>query len=74
MKTDKKGVSIVIPADVWQSLTEIRLQLDSYCPGPPTPIEEALREVTLHYKRCPRVESESEIAAFSERAKVWKKE
>ena len=73
MKTDKKGVSILIPADVWRSLTEIRLQLDSYVPGTPTPIDEILREVTLHYKTCPRVETEGEIAAFSERARAWKK-
>jgi len=70
MKSDRAGVSVVIPMDIWQSLTEIRLQLDSYCPGPPTPIEEALREIALHYKSCPRVEAD--IAAFSKRAKAWK--
>ena len=61
---------MVIPMDVWRSLTEIRLQLDSYVPGPPTPIEEALREVAQHYKSCPRVEED--VAAFAERAKAWK--
>lgn len=70
MKADKTGVSMVVPMDVWQSLTEVRLQLDSYCPGPPTPIEEALREVLHHYKSCPRVEAD--VAGFSERAKTWK--
>ncbi len=71
MKADKGGVSVVIPMDVWQSLTEIRLQLDSYVPGTPTPIEETLREITLHYKSCPR--AEGDIEKFSERAKAWKR-
>jgi len=34
-------------------------------------MEEALREVVLHYKHCPR--TEDEIEAFCERAKAWKK-
>lgn len=70
MTTERKGVSMTIPPDIWQSLTEIRLQLDSYYPGPPTPIEEALREITLHYKSCPRVEAD--MAGFEKRAKAWK--
>lgn len=71
MKADKPGVSVVIPMDIWQSLTEVRLQLDSYCPGAPTPIEEALREIVLHYKACPRAQDEMED--FCERAKAWKR-
>jgi hypothetical protein len=50
---------------------EIRAQLDSFCPGEPTPIHEVLREVLIHYKHCPR--TEEEIDAFCERAKAWKK-
>jgi hypothetical protein len=71
MKTGKTGVSVTIPADIWQSLTEIRSQLDASCPGTPTPIEEAIREIAEHYKSCPRVESEMET--FCERAKAWKR-
>jgi hypothetical protein len=71
MKADKPGISVLVPADLWQSLTEIRLQLDSYCPGAPTPIEEALREIVLHYKGCPR--TQDEMDAFCERAKAWKR-
>jgi hypothetical protein len=70
MKAGKTGVSMVIPMDIWRSMTEIRLQLDSYAPGPPTPIEEALREIVRHYDSCPRVEGEA--GAFAERAKAWK--
>jgi hypothetical protein len=70
MKTGKTGVSVTIPADIWQSLTEIRSQLDASCPGEPTPIVEAIREIVLHYKTCPRTESEMET--FCERAKAWK--
>jgi len=70
MKTAKTGVSVTIPTDIWRSLTEIRSQLDASCPGAPTPIEEALREIALHYKTCPRVEEEMET--FCERAKAWK--
>jgi hypothetical protein len=71
MKADKPGVSIVVPMDIWQSMTEIRLQLDSYCPGAPTPIEEALREIVLHYKGCSRTQDDMED--FCERAKAWKR-
>jgi hypothetical protein len=71
MKADKSGVSLFVPADIWQSLTEIRLQLDSYCPGAPTPIEEALREVVLHYKGCSRTQEEME--RFCGKAQAWKK-
>jgi len=71
MKGDKSGVSVFVPMDIWQSITEIRSQLDSYCPGAPTPIEEALREVILHYKGCPR--TQDEMDAFCERAKAWKR-
>lgn len=70
MKTSKSGVSVSIPSDIWQSLTEIRSQLDAWCPGEPTPIEEAIREIALHYKSCPRTEDEME--AFCKRAKAWK--
>jgi hypothetical protein len=70
MKTSKTGVSVMIPADIWQSLTEIRSQLDASCPGTPTPIEETIREISLHYKSCPR--AEEEMDTFSERAKAWK--
>ncbi|MDA4136887.1 MAG: hypothetical protein OK449_07845 [Thaumarchaeota archaeon] len=70
MKADKSGVSVFVPMDIWQSITEIRSQLDSYCPGAPTPIEEALREIILHYKGCPR--AQEEMDAFCGRAKAWK--
>ncbi len=70
MKTGKTGVSLTIPADIWQSLAEIRSQLDASCPGIPTPMEEAIREIALHYKSCPRVEGEMET--FCERARAWK--
>jgi len=71
MKSDKSGVSVFLPMEIWQSLTEIRSQLDSYCPGTPTPIEEALREIVMHYKGCPR--AQEEMDAFCERAKAWKR-
>jgi hypothetical protein len=71
MKTSKTGISVTIPADIWQSLAEIRSQLDASCPGAPTPIEEAIREISLHYKSCPRTEEEME--AFCERAEAWKR-
>ena len=66
----KGGVPLVIPSEIWQPLAEVRAQLDALCPGLPTPIEEALREIIVHYKRCPRTEDEAE--AFCERAKAWK--
>jgi hypothetical protein len=50
---------------------EIRAELDAFCPGAPTPIEEALREVIQHYERCPRAQGEMED--FCNRAKAWKK-
>jgi hypothetical protein len=50
---------------------EVRAQLDSFCPGPPTPIEETLREVLNHYKHCPK--AMEEVDEFCERAKAWKK-
>jgi hypothetical protein len=71
MATAKKGVPFTIPPDVWQPLMEIRAQLDSFCPGPPTPIEEALKEIVNHYKHCPK--ATEEVDEFCERAKAWKK-
>lgn len=70
MKTGKAGVSVVIAPDIWEPLMEIRAQLDAYCPGAPTPVDEALREVITHYKSCPRTQEEME--AFSKRARAWK--
>lgn len=64
------GVSVVIPSDVWQPLMEVRAQLDSFCPGAPTPVEETLRELIIHYKKCPR--AQEEMDDFCERAKAWK--
>ena len=71
MSTNKTGVPLVIPTDVWQPLMEVRAQLDSFCPGPPTPVEEALREVINHYKHCPR--TLDEVDAFCRKAQAWKK-
>ncbi len=71
MVTTKVSVPVLIPPDIWQPLAEVRAQLDASCPGLPTPIEEALREIVAHYRRCPRVEEEAE--AFCERAQAWKK-
>ena len=65
-----RGVSVVIPADIWQPLMEIRAELDDFCPGAPTPVEEALREVIHHYARCPR--AQGEMDDFCKRAKAWK--
>ncbi len=70
-KRQQSGVTLTIPADIWQPLAEIRSQLDALCPGAPTPMEEALREVIMHYERCAR--AEEEVEAFCERAKAWKK-
>jgi hypothetical protein len=50
---------------------EVRAQLDSLCPGPPTPVEEALREVINHYKHCTK--ALEEIDDFCRRARSWKK-
>jgi hypothetical protein len=67
----KDSVPIRVPKDIWQPLIEIRAQLDDYSPGPPTPIEETLREIVSHYKHC--AISEQEIERFRERSKAWKK-
>jgi len=71
MSATKAGVTMVIPADIWRPLAEIRAQLDAHCPGAPTPMEEALREVVAHYERCSN--AEKEMDDFCERAKAWKK-
>ena len=71
MAMSKQGVPVVVPADVWQPLMEIRAQLDSECPGAPTPIEELLREVVGHYRRCERAVDEA--AEFCRRAQAWKR-
>jgi len=72
MKSSKTagGVTVVIPVDIWRPLAEIRAQLDALCPGAPTPVEEALREIVMHYEHCPRAQDEAD--AFCERAKAWK--
>jgi hypothetical protein len=51
---------------------EVRAQLDALCPGPPTPIEEMLREVVNHYKHCDKAMDEA--ADFCKRAQAWKKQ
>jgi hypothetical protein len=71
MATSKQGVPVVVPADVWRPLMEIRAQLDSECPGAPTPIEELLREIISHYERCEKAADEAED--FCKRAQAWKK-
>lgn len=72
MKSSKSsGVTIVIPTEIWQPLTEIRAQLDASCPGAPSPVEEVLREIVSHYEHCPR--AQDEVDAFCEKAKAWKK-
>jgi hypothetical protein len=70
MKATKGSVPLSIPADIWQPLAEIRTQLDALVPGAPTPIEEALREVINHYKRCPN--TEHDLDAFRKRSVAWK--
>ncbi len=71
MKSSKTaGVTVVIPADIRNPLMEVRAQLDALCPGAPTPVEEALREIITHYEHCPRAQDEAD--AFCERAKAWK--
>ncbi|HUI86248.1 MAG TPA: hypothetical protein VLY21_03745 [Nitrososphaerales archaeon] len=70
MATTKQGVPLTIPQDVWQHLMEVRAQLDSFCPGKPTPVEEALREVVHHYKHCPK--TLDEMDEFCAKAKAWK--
>lgn len=62
---------MVIPEDVWKPLMEIRAQLDSECPGAPTPIEELLREIAIHYEKCDKAAGEAED--FCRRAQAWKK-
>ena len=71
MSETKRGVPVVVPSDVWQPLMEIRAQLDSECPGAPTPIDELLREVVGHYRKCERAVDEAE--EFCRRAQSWKK-
>ena len=71
MAASKQGVPVVIPSDVWQPLMEIRSQLDSECPGAPTPIEELLREIVRHYERCDKAADEAE--EFCKRAQAWKR-
>ena len=70
MNSNKPSVPLRIPADIWEPLVEIRTQLDAECPGQPTPIEEALREVIHHYRHCANTESEAED--FCKRAQAWK--
>ena len=70
MATVKQGVPVVVPYDIWQLIMEVRAQLDSDCPGAPTPVEETLREIVMHYEHCPRAQEEAED--FCERAKAWK--
>jgi len=70
MTGSKQGVPVVVPSDVWQPLMEIRSQLDSECPGVPTPIEELLREIIGHYKRCEKAVGEADD--FCKRAQAWK--
>jgi len=71
MVASSRGVPVMIPDDVWQPLMEIRAQLDSECPGAPTPIEELLREIVAHYERCDGAAEEAE--EFCKRAQAWKK-
>ncbi|MHB1908467.1 MAG: hypothetical protein ACYCQJ_06300 [Nitrososphaerales archaeon] len=66
----KEEIPIKIPQDVWQPLVEIRAELDALCPGSPTPIVEALREIVSHYKHCSK--TQEEIDSFCKRAKKWK--
>jgi hypothetical protein len=70
MATDKNGVPVTVPDDVWQPLMEIRAMLDSECPGAPTPIEELLRELVNHYKHCEKASDEMED--FCKKAQAWK--
>lgn len=71
MATASKGVPVVIPYDVWRPLMEVRAQLDSQCPGAPTPIEEVLRELVSHYDGCEKAAGEAQD--FCKRAQAWKK-
>ncbi len=67
----ESGVPVRIPSEVWQHLMEVRAQLDSECPGAPTPIGEMLKEVVDHYRRCDRAMDEADD--FCKRAQAWKK-
>jgi hypothetical protein len=71
MAMSTQGVPVVVPNDVWQQMMEVRAQLDSECPGAPTPIEELLREVFSHYRRCETAVAEAD--EFCKRAQAWKK-
>ncbi|MBI3859638.1 MAG: hypothetical protein HY296_05290 [Thaumarchaeota archaeon] len=71
MEPNKQGVPLNVPPEIWQPLMEVRAQLDSLCPGAPTPIEEMLREVVNHYKHCGKAMEEAED--FCKRAQAWKK-
>lgn len=71
MESSKQGVPFTIPAEIWQPLMEVRAQLDSFAPGPPTPVAEVLREVVNHYKHCSKAIDEAD--SFRERAKAWKR-
>ncbi len=71
MSSGKEGVPATIPYDVWQPLMEVRAQLDALCPGSPTPVEEVLRELVAHYKRC--AEAVGEADDFCARAQAWKR-
>ncbi|QQG48148.1 MAG: hypothetical protein HY247_05170 [archaeon] len=71
MSTTKQGVPVTVPTDVWQNLMEVRAQLDSECPGAPTPVEELLRELVGHYRRCSNAVGEADD--FCKRAQAWKK-
>jgi len=70
LTSTKESVPLHIPRDIWQPLVEIRAQLDASCPGAPTPIEEALREIINHYRRC--TVPDEELEAFCKRAQSWK--
>lgn len=70
MDSKKGSVPIQIPPDIWQPLAEVRTQLDALVPGPPTPIEEALREVVNHYRHC--AHTEEDIESFRKRSAAWK--
>ena len=70
MTATKESVPLHIPKDIWQPLVEDQAQLDASCPGAPTPIEEALREIITHYRGC--TVSQEEIDAFCKRAQAWK--
>ena len=71
MASSKQGVPVTIPAEIWQPLMEVRAQLDSFCPGPPTPVAEVLREVVNHYKHCSKAVEEADD--FCKRAQAWKR-